>query len=610
MNEGGPGAVLLVEDDAVIALSQSAILRRNGFRVLTAGSAEKAFAVLEKETVRLILMDIDLGKGRMNGTDAAEHILKRYDLPIVFCTSHNEKEMVEKVKGITRYGYVLKNAGEFVLVEGITMALELFEVHTKLKKEIEERKRAEQALRENEERLRIINELGSDYAYCHALKEDGSLEPVWHIGSFDHITGYTPEELYEKGGWGALIHPDDIPGAGEYVRKLFSGEKAEFTARIVTKSGDVRWIHDSGRPWLDEKSGVIIGTMGSAREITSRMLIEQELKAIYEHTPLLMLLLDEDKKICKANSFAEGLTGLRTGEALACVHHLDDPAGCGFGPSCASCGIRRIITETLETGREFSRAEVRLDKDVKQGAVEEGAAETTFLVSTALLYRGKARRCLISFEDVSELKRSEQRARALLAEKELILKEAHHRIKNNMDVVRSLLTLHPESHELAAGTVQAMMVLYDRLYRSSDSDALSVKEYLPPLVRDIAAIFEPTRTVECGVDIQDIVLSSRELSALGIIVNELISNSMKYAFGPETAVDGRPAGSITVALHGDETGYTLRYGDSGAGFPPNMERKSGGFGMQLVELAAAQIGGSVEIASGAPARIEIRFIRG
>lgn len=70
-------------------------------------------------------MDIDLGDGKMDGTEAAEMILNEYELPIVFLTSHAEKEMVEKGKGITRYGYVLKNAGEFVLIEAITMAFEL-----------------------------------------------------------------------------------------------------------------------------------------------------------------------------------------------------------------------------------------------------------------------------------------------------------------------------------------------------------------------------------------------------------------------------------------------------------------------------------------------------
>src|SRR6056297_3007206 len=81
--------------------------------------------------ISLILMDIDLGKG-MDGTEAAEKILESHELPIVFLTSHSEKEYVNRVKKITNYGYVLKNSGEFVLIEAIYMAFSLYEAHKEL----------------------------------------------------------------------------------------------------------------------------------------------------------------------------------------------------------------------------------------------------------------------------------------------------------------------------------------------------------------------------------------------------------------------------------------------------------------------------------------------
>ena len=79
-------------------------------------------------------MDIDLGPGKMDGIQAAEIILQQRDLPIVFCTSHAEKEIVERVKGITRYGYVIKNSGEFVMLETVNTAFDLFEACQNLKK--------------------------------------------------------------------------------------------------------------------------------------------------------------------------------------------------------------------------------------------------------------------------------------------------------------------------------------------------------------------------------------------------------------------------------------------------------------------------------------------
>jgi CheY-like chemotaxis protein len=124
--------VLLVEDEALIAMRQAAILTRNGFNVLKAYHARKALEIVAARDVDLILMDIDLGRGKMDGTEAAEIIAGEYDIPIIFLTSHSEKEYVEKIRKITGYGYVLKNAGEFVLIQSIQMAFELFKAYREL----------------------------------------------------------------------------------------------------------------------------------------------------------------------------------------------------------------------------------------------------------------------------------------------------------------------------------------------------------------------------------------------------------------------------------------------------------------------------------------------
>ena len=123
------GKILLVEDEALIAMYQSGELQKHGFEVSVVYSGEKAVAAVRSDPdIALVLMDIDLGTG-INGPEAAQKILHTHNLPIVFLTSHSEKEIVDKVKGISRYGYVLKNSGVFVLVESITMAFELFEAH-------------------------------------------------------------------------------------------------------------------------------------------------------------------------------------------------------------------------------------------------------------------------------------------------------------------------------------------------------------------------------------------------------------------------------------------------------------------------------------------------
>ena len=128
-NNSGQKTILIVEDEAIIALHEQIMLEKSGFHVLTAHKPEQAHAILAENRIDLVLMDIDLGRDQIDGTELARQILAKQSMPIIFCTSHSEKEMVEKVKGITRYGYVLKNGGEFVLKEAVTMGFELYEAH-------------------------------------------------------------------------------------------------------------------------------------------------------------------------------------------------------------------------------------------------------------------------------------------------------------------------------------------------------------------------------------------------------------------------------------------------------------------------------------------------
>ncbi len=143
--------ILLVEDEALIALNEAAMLEKNGFTVITAYTGEEAVTSVKSEKIDLVLMDIDLGKNRMDGIKTAEIILLEHDLPIVFCTNHNEKEIVERVKGITRYGYVLKNSGEFVIIEAINMAFELYSLYHASKEKIDFRESEEKYRRAAEE---------------------------------------------------------------------------------------------------------------------------------------------------------------------------------------------------------------------------------------------------------------------------------------------------------------------------------------------------------------------------------------------------------------------------------------------------------------------------
>ncbi len=139
MNAVKQKTILLVEDEVIIATLETKQLNKEGYRVIHTTAGEKAIAIAcsDEECIDLILMDIDLGSG-MDGTDAAMEILKQKNIPVLFVSSHIEKEIVEKTENITSYGYVVKNSSFTVLDASIKMAFKLFAAKQKLQNQVDE----------------------------------------------------------------------------------------------------------------------------------------------------------------------------------------------------------------------------------------------------------------------------------------------------------------------------------------------------------------------------------------------------------------------------------------------------------------------------------------
>ena len=163
--------------------------------------------------------------------------------------------------------------------------------------------------------------------------------------------------------------------------------------------------------------------LASLRDITQRKHMErelgereQELETIYQNAPLLMMLMDGERKIRKTNAHTsrflgeplERIYGRRVGEALHCMHHLDDPRGCGYGTDCAQCPVRRTVMDTFQTGRIHNQVEASLSLQ-RQGEFKH----LTFLVSTALLQHKNEPLVLVTIMDITERKEAEENLRHL-----------------------------------------------------------------------------------------------------------------------------------------------------------------------------------------------------
>ena len=271
MNDQQHTTILLVEDEALIAMATAHTIKGFGYDVVTAHSGEKAVTLAtQNEQISLILMDIDLGGG-IDGTEAARQILADRHIPIVFLTSHTEEEYVNRVKEITRYGYIIKNSGDFVLKSSIEMAFELFNEYEKT--------------RASEEKYRNLVETTEDWVWAidaagvHTYSNDG----------LRHSLGYSGSELINTSAF-PIMHPDDAERWGQKLQEHIAGKTgwSNETIRWFDKDGGIHVFESSATPVLD-KSGEVIGFHGLDRDITER---KQAEKIMLEHQRRMEALKD------------------------------------------------------------------------------------------------------------------------------------------------------------------------------------------------------------------------------------------------------------------------------------------------------------------------------
>ncbi len=213
--------------------------------------------------------------------------------------------------------------------------------------------------------------------------------------------------------------------------------------------------------------------------------------------------------------------------------------------------------------------------------------------------------------DITQRRVYESKVNTLLSEKDLILKEVHHRIKNNMNTIKSLLSLQAGTlrdeeavHALddAQSRIDSMMILYDKLYNSEDFNEISVAEYIPTLVDEIIEHFPNAGNVTIEKNIDPFFLDAKKLQPLGIIINELITNIMKYAFTDKTE------GKIFISASMNDNQVFVIIADNGIGMPESVNfGSSTGFGLTLVAGLVKQLRGKIRIERENGTRIILEF---
>lgn len=173
---------------------------------------------------------------------------------------------------------------------------------------ITDRVNAEQALRQSEERYRLVSELISDFAFAITVNADGTLTYDWVTDAFERITNCTFEEVGTNGGWLHLIHPDDTETYIQCLQQLIAGQRNVCQYRLCARDGTIRWMRSYAYPVWDEKLDRVVRIYGAAQDITNTVQMEDAYHTLVDHS-LQGLIIVQDQRIVFANPMMATITG-------------------------------------------------------------------------------------------------------------------------------------------------------------------------------------------------------------------------------------------------------------------------------------------------------------
>jgi PAS domain S-box-containing protein len=481
-----------------------------------------------------------------------------------------------------------------------------YEFSCSFSQNIDERKRAEGALRFSERKYRDI----VDHAPFGIIRSTRGGELISANPAMADILKYaSPGELLQS------VNRTSIQDAlfvepllrESMVEEIFSTDAWHvFENRYRCKDGSVITCKVYSRRVLDEEGKD--GEYESFLEnITERLEAEKALRESEEKFRVLAetapaaIVVYQGENIVYVNPAATRLFGYSEGELLG-MHFWD------WAPQES----REIVRER---GLARQRGE-QVPSQYEHRFVNRRGEQGWAIISAGTIeYRGRTAG-IATFIDISATKRVEEQLQNSLAEKEILLKEVHHRVKNNLQIISSLLDLQSDyirdEQSLAffresRDRIKTMALVHERLYNSKDFTSVDFNEYVENLAAHLSLSYiEDSDRVTLKLAISDLSLGIEEAIPCGLIINELISNSLKHAF------PGGRKGEITVACRLRDDGLiTLEIRDNGVGLPAGVDfRNTETLGLQIVNLLVKQLRGTVELRTDDGASFTICFRRG
>nr|WP_304364549.1 PAS domain S-box protein [Methanosarcina sp. KYL-1] len=527
--------------------------------------------------------------------------------------------------------------------------------------DITERKIGEEALQKSEERYRLAAEQTGQLVYDYDIKTNRN---DW-AGAIEKLTGYGAGEFQNINirGWAENIHPKDRKRALESHHAAFKENKMYHEEyRFKRKDGSYFYAEDSGI-FLRDRDGRIYRMLGVIKDITERKLAHEQLEQSEERYRTFIknfkgiaFQSDLDFVPIFMHGALEEITGYREEEFVSGEvkwKQIIDPED--LAP------LQAKIAKLSSTPHFFVEEEYRIrHRDGSRRWVRE-------IVQHIPGNEGKRGYLQGTIYNINERKAAEE---ALAKAGEIRKKEIHHRIKNNLQVVSSLLELQAdkfkdeevvEAFRESQNRVTSMAIIHEELYESKDTLNLNFSTYLQKLTADLLHSYTiGNEKVLLELDVDEIFLGMDTAIPLGIIINELVSNSLKHAFqkgrkgeiiikirntenqaerelenenplkgekgnrGKRDREEGkrgegkrgegkrgegkRGEGKRGEGKRGENSSFSLVVSDNGAGFPEEVDfKKTNSLGLQLVNTLVEQIGGTIELKRDKGTKFIIHF---
>lgn len=402
-----------------------------------------------------------------------------------------------------------------------------------------------------------------------------------------HFIGKTPDIL-------AALGKVDMEKTQKRINKALHGEPQNFEWWGKRKNGEVFPIEMVANPGTYFGEDVVITI---ARDISERFEAEEQLRKneemfrqLFQNSPIPIALLDKRQEVRRLNSAFKDTFGYETDEIQGLnIDQLLVPE--------EELDIGRAISERIFEGQTAQHFGKRLRKD--------GTLVDVLIYGVPVVVDGKTVAIFGIYIDITERKKAEEKIKDSLKEKEVLLAEIHHRVKNNLAVITGLLELqayNTTSQEAknvlreSQMRVNSIALIHEKLYQNEDLSEISFDVYLEQLTEVVVSSLQSSQTdVEINIEAEPIKLTINQAIPCGLILNEVITNAHKHAF------EDRQQGRIDIRITEEDAKFTMKIIDNGMGLPKEVGLDNPtSLGLKLIRTLTKQLNGIAEFSDANP----------